>query len=150
MSSCDVKVDGYRYTRAQEAGFIHQAPLSIGEWVTEVSDVDPYGWAAHSDTATDPSYKHRGPNGEAALKLWFRRFCWTWNWEIRSIESTPDAPERCRLRWRCDCTFERYHRADKYFVVFILGTASIVMGRRYMDVMKNLAEGRMTYPDSKK
>jgi len=130
--------------------WFHQAPLSIGEWVTEVSHVNPYGWAAHSDTATDPSYKHRGSNGEAALKLWFKRFCWTWNWEVRTIAPTADAPDRCRLRWRCDCTFERHHRLNKYFVVFILGTASIVMGRRYMDVMKKLAEGRMTYPESKK
>lgn len=128
-----------------EYQWFHQAPLSIGEWVTEVSHSDPYGWAAHSDTATDPSYKNPGPNQEKALKLWFKRFCWTWNWEVRNIGS-----ERCRLRWRCDCTFERYHRLNKYFVVFILGTASIVMGRRYMDIVKKLAEGRMTYPDSKK
>ncbi|MBQ9002351.1 MAG: hypothetical protein IJ087_10900 [Eggerthellaceae bacterium] len=128
--------------------WFHQAPWSIGEWVTEVSDVAPYGWASHSDTATDPSYKNRGPNGEAALKLWFKRFCWTWNWQVVPIPQHEDG--QCRLIWRCDCTFERYHRANKYFVVFILGTASIVMGRRYMDVMKALAEGRMTYPDSKK
>lgn len=126
--------------------WFHQAPLSIGEWVTEVSDEPPYGWAAHSDTAADPSYKDRGPNGEAALKLWFRRFCWTWNWQVVPI----DGGERCRLIWRCDCTFERYHRANKYFVVFILGTASIVMGRGYMDRVKSLAEGTYRYPDSKK
>ena len=125
--------------------WFHQPPLSIGEWVTEVSNVEPYGWAAHSDTATDPSYKNPGPNGEAALKLWFKRFCWTWNWQIYTVERN-----RCRLIWRCDCTFERYHRLNKYFVVFILGTASIVMGRRYMDVMKKLAEGRLTYPESKR
>ena len=130
--------------------WFHQAPLTIGEWVTEVSQTEPFGWAAHSDTATDPGYKNPGPNQEKALKLWFKRFCWTWNWEIRDIEGTADAPERCRLRWRCDCTFDRYHRANKYFVVFILGTASIVMGRRFMDVMKALCEGRFTYPDKKK
>lgn len=132
--------------------WFHQAPLSIGEWVTEVSNEDPYGWAAHSDTSTDPSYKNPGPNGEAAMKLWFRRFCWTWNWEVRSIEGTADAPERCRLRWRCDCVTDPDSRTPwaKYFNVFILGTASIVMGRRYMDIVKALAEGRMTYPDSKK
>lgn len=127
--------------------WFHQAPWSIGEWVTYVSDEEPYGWASHSDTATDPSYKNRGPNGEAALKLWFKRFCWTWNWQVKSV---PGEPDRCRLIWRCDCTFDRYHRLNKYFVVFILGTASIVMGRGYMNCLKNLAEGRMTYPDSKK
>ena len=118
--------------------------------MTEVSDADPYGWASHSDTATDPGYKDPGPNQEKALGLWFRRFCWTWNWEVRSIEPAPGAPERCRLRWRCDCAFERYHRANKCFVVFIPGTASVVMGRRYMDVMKKLAEGRMAHPDSRR
>lgn len=125
--------------------WFHQAPLSIGEWVTEVSDVPPYGWAAHSDTATDPSYKHRGPNGEAALKLWFKRFCWTWNWQVKPLDGNS-----CRLMWRCDCTFDKWNRPNKYFVVFILGTASIVMGRGYMKCMKRLAEGRMTYPDKKK
>lgn len=127
-----------------EYQWFHQAPLSIGEWVTEVSHEDPYGWAAHSDTAADPTYKHPGPNQEKALGLWFKRFCWTWNWQVASIDE-----RRCRLRWRCDCTFERYHRLNKYFVVFILGTASIVMGRRYMEVMTKLAEVRMTYPPSK-
>ncbi|WP_201738769.1 hypothetical protein [Senegalimassilia faecalis] len=125
--------------------WFHQAPLSIGEWVTWVSDEPPYGWASHSDTRTDPGYKNPGPNQEKALKLWFKYFCWTWNWLVVPIDSN-----RCRLIWRCDCTFARYHRLNKYFVVFILGTASIVMGRRYMDVMKPLAEGRFTYPDSKK
>lgn len=133
--------------KAGDYQWFHQAPLSIGEWVTEVSDVEPYGWASHSDTATDPSYKHRGPNGEAALKLWFRRFCWTWNWQVASV---PGDPSRCRLIWRCDCTFDRWHRANKYFVVFILGTASIVMGRGYMNRLKSLAEGTYRYPDSKK
>ena len=133
----DLKVGDFQW--------FHQAPLTIGEWVTEVSDVAPYGWAAHSDTATDPSYKNRGPNEEAALKLWFRRFCWTWNWQI-----VPIYGNACRLIWRCDCTFERYHRLNKYFVVFILGTASIVMGRRYMDVMQRLAEGRWAYNKKKK
>ncbi|MGI6104762.1 MAG: hypothetical protein ACOYD7_01040 [Raoultibacter sp.] len=131
--------------QAGEFQWFHQAPLSIGEWVTEVRHEEPYGWAAHSDTATDPGYKNPGPNQEKALKLWFKRFCWTWNWEIRTI-----SPGRCRLRWRCDCTFAPYHRLNKYLVVFILGTASIVMGRRYMDIMKRLSEGRLKYPDSKK
>ncbi len=125
--------------------WFHQAPLSIGEWVTYVSNEPPYGWAAHSDTATDPGYKNPGPKQEKALKLWFKRFCWTWNWQV-----VPLGENRCRLLWRCDCTFERYHRLNKYFVVFVLGTASIVMGRGFMDVMAALAEGRLTYPDSKK
>lgn len=122
--------------------WFHQPPLSIGEWVTWVSDEEPYGWAAHSDSAVDPN---PGPNQEKPLKLWFKRFCWTWNWQVRAVDEN-----RCRLLWRCDCTFERYHRANKYFVVFILGTASIVMGRGYMNCVKKLAEGRMTYPDSKR
>lgn len=130
-----------------EFQWFHQAPLSIGEWVTEVSHADPYGWAAHSDTATDPTYKNPGPNQEKALRLWFKRFCWTWNWQIYSL-----GQNRCRFIWRCDCTFAPYTRTpwSKYFVVFILGVASLVMGRRYFDVVSALAEGRMTYPPSKK
>lgn len=130
-----------------EFQWFHQAPLSIGEWVTYVSQEEPYGFASHSDTATDPTYAHPGPNQEKALRLWFKRFCWTWNWQVYSI-----SPEQCRLIWRCDCTFSPYTRTpwSKYFVVFVLGTASLVMGRRYFDVVKALAEGRMTYPDSKR
>ncbi len=131
--------------KAGEYQWFHQAPLSIGEWVTEVSQVEPYGWASHSDTAADPTYANPGPNQEKALGLWFKRFCWTWNWQVTRVSDN-----RCRLLWRCDCTFDRYNRLNKYFVVFILGTASIVMGRRYMDVMTKLAEGRMTYPESKR
>lgn len=133
----DLKVGDYQW--------FHQAPWSIGEWVTYVSNQPPYGWASHSDSAADPSYQQRGPHDEAALKLWFKRFCWTWNWQVVPVDAN-----RCRFLWRCDCAFERYHRLNKYFVVFILGTASIVMGRNYMDTVKALAEGTMTYPDSKK
>lgn len=122
--------------------WFHQAPLSIGEWVTEASNDGPWYFASHSDTATDPGYKNPGPNQEKALKLWFKRFCWTWNWEVVPV---PGQPGRSRLMWRCDCTFDRYHRLNKYFVVFILGTASIVMGRNFMDVMKALCEGRLEY-----
>lgn len=131
-----------------EAGhyqFFHQPPLTIGEWVTEASNDGPWYFASHSDTAVDPGYKNPGPNGEKALKLWFKRFCWTWNWEVVPVDAT-----RSRLMWRCDCTFERYHRLNKYFVVFILGTASIVMGRNFMDVMKALCEGRLTYSENKR
>lgn len=130
--------------------FFHQPPLTIGEWVTEVSNDGPWYFAAHSDTATDPGYKNPGPNQEKALKLWFKRFCWTWNWELVPVPGCPADAPRTRLMWRCDCTFERYHRLNKYFVVFILGTASIVMGRNFMDVMKALCEGRLRYPDSKR
>lgn len=129
--------------------WFHQAPLSIGEWVTEVSNDGPWYFASHSDTAIDPTYKHPGPNQEKALGLWFRRFCWTWNWEVAPV---PGQPGRSRLMWRCDCTFDPYSRTpwSKYFVVFILGTASIVMGRNFMDVMKALCEGRLKYGPDKR
>lgn len=128
--------------------WFHQAPLSIGEWVTETSNDGPWYFAAHSDTATDPTYKHPGPNQEKALGLWFKRFCWTWNWQLLPVEGQPG---RTRLMWRCDCTFDPYSRTpwSKYFVVFILGTASIVMGRDFMDVMKKLCEGRLKYGPNK-
>lgn len=127
--------------------WFHQAPLSIGEWVTEVSNGEDgkYYFAAHSDSATDPTYKDPGPNQEKALRLWFKRFCWTWNWELVPVDAN-----RTRLMWRCDCTFDRWHRPNKYFVVFILGTASIVMGRNFMDVMKSLCEGRLQYGENKR
>ncbi len=130
----------------------HQPPLTIGEWVTEVSNGEngKYYFAAHSDSATDPGYKNPGPNQEKALQLWFKRFCWTWNWELVPIPTKADEPKRTRLMWRCDCTFVPYNRPNKYFVVFILGTASIVMGRDFMDVMKKLCEGRLKYPANKK
>lgn len=127
--------------------WFHQAPLTIGEWVTEASNDGPWYFASHSDTSTDPGYKNPGPDQEKALKLWFKRFCWTWNWEVVPV---PGQPGRSRLMWRCDCTFDRYHRANKYFVVFILGTASMVMGRNFMDTMKSLCEGRLVYGENKR
>lgn len=47
-----------------EFQWFHQAPWSIGEWVTDCSNGENglYYWAAHSDTATDPTWKDRGPN----------------------------------------------------------------------------------------
>ena len=126
--------------------WFHQAPLSIGEWVTEASNDGPWYFAAHSDSRTDPTYKNPGPNQEKALNLpIFKYFCWTWNWQLLPVDET-----RTRLVWRCDCTFAPYMRPYKWFVVFILGTASIVMGRNFMDKMKALCEGRLKYPDSKK
>jgi len=133
----DLKVGDFQW--------FHQPSLSIGEWVTYVSNEAPYGFASHSDSDTDPTYQNPGSNQEKALQLWFKRFCWTWNWMIVPVDDA-----RCRLLWRCDCTFRPYIRPHKYFVVFILGTASIVMGRNFMDVMKALCEGRLHYPDSKK
>lgn len=128
--------------------WFHQAPLSIGEWVTEASNDGPWYFASHSDSAADPTYKHPGPNQEKALKLWFKRFCWTWNWQLVPVKGQPG---RTRLMWRCDCTFDPYTRTpwSKYFVVFILGTASIVMGRNFLDVMKKLCEGRLKYGPNK-
>lgn len=126
--------------------WFHQAPLSIGEWVTAASNDGPWYFAAHSDTATDPTYDNPGPNQEKALKLpWMKRFCWTWNWEVRAIDDT-----KSRLVWRCDCTFDKYSRLNKYIVVFVLGTCSVFMGRGYMDCMKKLCEGRLRYGENKR
>lgn len=123
-----------------EFQWFHQAPLSIGEWVTDCSNGEDgtYYWAAHSDTATDPTWKKRGPNQEGALRLWFNRFAWTWNWEVYQINET-----QSRFIYRCDCHFDPFLRTPihKYFVVFILGTASIVMGRCCMETITRLAEG---------
>lgn len=127
-----------------EFQWFHQAPLSIGEWVTDCSNGENglYYWAAHSDSRTDPSYKERGPEGEAALKLWFRYFAWTWNWEVYQINET-----QSRFIYRCDCLFTPFARTPihKYFVVFILGTASIVMGRCCMETITKLSEGNRNF-----
>ncbi len=126
--------------------WFHQAPLSIGEWVTEASNDGPWYFASHSDSRTDPTYQNPGPNQEKALNLGiWKYFCWTWNWQLVPVDEN-----RTRLLMRCDCTFAPYIRLYKYFVVFILGTASIVMGRNMLDVLKELIEGRKKYPDKKK
>ena len=123
-----------------EFQWFHQAPWSIGEWVTDCSNGENslYYWAAHSDTATDPTWKDRGPNQEGALRLWFKRFAWTWNWEVYQINET-----QSRFIYRCDCHFEPFLRTPihKYFVVFVLGTASLVMGRCCMETITKLSEG---------
>lgn len=127
-----------------EFQWFHQAPLSIGEWVTDCSNGEDgkYFWAAHSDTRTDPSYKERGPEGEAALKLWFRHFAWTWNWEVYQVND-----HQSRFIYRCDCSFAPFARTliHKYFVVFVLGTASIVMGRCCMETITKLSEGERNF-----
>ena len=120
----DLKVGDFQW--------FHQAPLSIGEWVTEVSDEEHY-WATHSDSRVDVE----GPNQEKALNLpGFRYFCWTWNWYVYDIEDG-----KCRFIWRCDCTFGPYATLRKWFIVAILGTASIVMGHGYMNCSKRISNG---------
>lgn len=129
--------------KAGDYQWFHQAPLSIGEWVTSVSDKPPYGFASHSDSRTDPN---PGPNQEKPMNLpIFKYFCWTWNWLVVPVDK-----KSCRLLWRCDCTFAPYIRPYKWLVVFILGTASIVMGRNFMDTMKALCEGRLRYSEKNK
>ena len=114
--------------------WFHQAPLTIGEFITEVDHREHY-FAAHSDTRTDKE----GPNHEKAFNLPFTKyFAWTWNWQVYDI-----AENRCRFIWRCDCTFSPYNRAIKYFVVFILGTASVTMGRGFMRMFKKIANGTL-------
>ncbi len=123
-----------------EFQWFHQAPLSIGEWVTDCSNGEDghYYWAAHSDTETDPTWKNRGPQQEGALRLWFKRFAWTWNWEVYPINE-----KQSRFIYRCDCVFSPFLRTPihKYFVVFVLGTASLVMGRCCMETITKLSEG---------
>lgn len=112
--------------------WFHQAPLSIGEWITDV-DHEKHYFAAHSDSRTDKEGTHR----EKAFRVpGFNYFCWTWNWQVYDI-----GEKRCRLIWRCDCTFAPWNIFTKAFVVIILGTASVVMGRNCMDVLKKIAEG---------
>ena len=123
-----------------EFQWFHQAPLSIGEWVTDCSNGEDgtYYWAAHSDTACDYTWKNRGPEREGALRLWFKRFAWTWNWEVYQVND-----HQSRFIYRCDCVSDPYLRSPihKYFIVFILGTASIVMGRCCMETITKLSEG---------
>ena len=115
--------------------WFHQAPLTIGEWITEVSNDGPWYFASHSDTRTDKE----GPNQERAFAVpGLKYFCWTWNWEAYAI-----SPTQCRLIWRCDCTFKPYARPIKWLIVFTLGTASIVMGRNFLDVMEKVVTGTM-------
>lgn len=112
--------------------WFHQAPYSIGEWVTEVNNEEHY-WAAHSDSRKDPD----GPNQEKALRMpGFNHFAWTWNWYVYDIDES-----HCRYVQRCDCSFGPYTTARKWFTVFLLGTASIVMCHGYMSCMRRIANG---------
>jgi len=118
--------------------WFHQAPFSIGEWVTEVSDEEHY-WAAHSDSRVDPN----GPNDEKALLMpGFKHFAWTWNWYVYDIGGG-----RCRYIQRCDCSFGPYTTLRKWFIAFLLGTASIVMCHGYMNCMKRIANGTQKVTD---
>ena len=112
--------------------WFHQAPFSIGEWVTEVNNEEHY-WAAHSDSRVDKN----GPNGEKALLLpGYKHFAWTWNWYVYDLGNG-----KCRYMQRCDCSFGPYTTLRKWFIAFLLGTASIVMCHGYMSCMRRIANG---------
>lgn len=112
--------------------WFHQAPWSIGEWITEVSDEDHY-WAAHSDSRKDPN----GPNDEKALNLpGYKYFAWTWNWYVYDIDAN-----HCRFIFRCDSHFGPYTTFRKWIVVGLLGTASIVMCHGYMACINRIMNG---------
>ena len=118
--------------------WFHQAPFSIGEWVTEVNNEEHY-WAAHSDSRVDAN----GPNGEKALLMpGFKYFAWTWNWYVYDIGGG-----RCRYIQRCDCAFGPKTTLRKWFIAFLLGTASIVMCHGYMNCMKRIANGTQKVTD---
>ena len=112
--------------------WFHQAPWSIGEWITEASDEGHY-WAAHSDSRVDPD----GPNQEKALRMpGYTHFAWTWNWLVYDIDES-----HCRFIFRCDCGFAPFTTLRKWFIVFLLGTASIVMCHGYMACINRIMNG---------
>ena len=118
--------------------WFHQAPFSIGEWVTEHNPEEHY-WAAHSDSRKDPN----GPNDEKALLMpGFKSFAWTWNWYVYDIGGG-----RCRYIQRCDCAFTPKTTLRKWFIAFLLGTASIVMCHGYMSCMQRIARGTQKVTD---
>lgn len=112
--------------------WFHQAPYSIGEWVTELDNQEHY-WAAHSDSRVDKN----GPQGEKALRMpCFTHFAWTWNWYVYDIDES-----HCRFIFRCDCSFAPYTTFRKWFLAFLLGTASIVMSHGYMSCIRRIMNG---------
>jgi hypothetical protein len=121
--------------------WFHQPKLlPIGEEVTEVNHIEHW-FAAHSDTRKPPTV----PEAKAFKPPFMMKyFCWTWNWEVYDI-----GKNQCRLIWRCDCTFAPFTGFRKALVVATLGTCSVFMGRRCMDVIKGLAEGTFKYPANK-
>lgn len=120
----DLKVGDYQW--------FHQAPFSIGEWIGEINHEEHY-WAAHSDSRKDPN----GPNGEKALNMpGMKHFAWTWNWYVYDI-----GEGKCRYIQRCDCSFAPYTTFRKWYIVFLLGTASIVMCHGYMNCINRIMNG---------
>ncbi len=127
-----------------EFQWFHQAPLSIGEWVTDCSNGENglYYWAAHSDTATDPTWKNRGQIrkarfvcGSAALHGRGTGKC------IRSMKPNRASSIAAIVISILSCALP----STSISLFFILGTASLVMGRCCMETITGLAEGRKDF-----
>jgi hypothetical protein len=127
-------IDEWQNMREGEYIFYHQngigsevKELKTGEYFTTLSDT-------------------RRPSrvqGTIAFKAPFaiKHFAYTWNFFLFD-----DGQGKTRFMTRCDCTFEPFTPLRKLLVIVVLGTPSMVMGRRMFDVIKKCAEGRMKEP----
>jgi hypothetical protein len=127
-------VNEWQHMYEGEYIFYHQAgigsevkKLKVGEYFTTLSDT-------------------RRPSkvqGAIAFKPPFavKSFAYSWNFFLFD-----EGPGKTRFMTRCDCTFEPFTPLRKWLIIFLLGTPSIVMGRRMFDVVKKCAEGRKKIP----
>ena len=127
-------VEEWQDMREGEFIFYHQA--GIGSEVQEVKPGEYF--TSLSDTQRPPQ-----ATDAIAFKAPFglRDLAFTWNWFLFD-----EGNGKTRFMNRCDCAFEPFTPMRKWLMILIFGTASLVMNRRMLDVIKQCAEGRKKEP----
>ncbi|MEG0750732.1 MAG: hypothetical protein RR998_08085 [Oscillospiraceae bacterium] len=123
-------VDEWAHKEAGEFMFYHQC--GIGSEVKAV--VENEYFTSVSDSRA-PSEVPGAIGFKPPFKLDY--FGWTWNFYLWD-----EGESKTRFLSRCDATYEPYDWIHRGIVALILGTASFVMIRRMLDIIKNCAEGR--------
>jgi len=127
-------VDEWQDMHEGEYIFYHQAgigseikELKPGEYFTSLSDT-----RRPSDVPDTIAFKP--PFG-------LKDLAFTWNWFLFD-----EGDGKTRFMNRCDATFDPYTPIRKWILILVFGTASVVMNRRMLDVIKQCAEGRKKEP----
>jgi len=127
-------VDEWQDMYAGEYLFYHQNGIG-----SEIKEVKPGAYFTSVSDTRSPSTSQ----GAIAFKPPFavKVFGFTWNFYLFDA-----SPGMTRFMTRCDCTFEPFTGLRKWLVILILGTPSLVMGRRMLDTIKKCAENRKKEP----
>lgn len=123
-------VDEWQNIYPGEFIFYHQA--GIGSEIQEVKKGEYF--TSISDSRNPSTFQGAlGFKPPMAMKY----FTWTWNFHLLDAGNG-----NTRFIHRCDCSFTPFTGLRKFLVVILLGTPSLVMGRKMIETVKACAEGR--------